>query len=60
MSPFNFYAGLIVVICIAYFYYKLIKLTIFKELDPLKRFVIPLIICLCLFFISSYFKSKFL
>ena len=52
MSPFNFYAGLIVVICIAYFYYKLIKLTIFKELDPIKRFVIPLIICLCLFFIS--------
>ena len=52
MSPFNFFAGLIVVVCLCYFYYKLYKFKYINRLKLWQRIVIPLVICVSLFFIS--------
>lgn len=52
MSPFNFFAGLIVVVCLIYFYYKLYKFKYINRLSKWKKIIIPLVICVTLFFIS--------
>ena len=52
MSPFNFFAGLIVVICLIYGYFNFINFKYIKQLNDWRRWIIPLAIVLILFLLS--------